>query len=293
MSSPLPYLIAAAALLCAAHAASEPGRADEPLALEVMSFNLRWGPDEAPKDWETRRELVLALLRKEAPDLVGLQESRDAFVRDLLEGLPGYGAYPEQGDRKNTILYRKGRLRLDRETSDAENARVDAPEQAWGEGSVRLPRAARFLEKESERGFYLFNNHMDHRSEESRAWSSRVLIDRVRSRKLDDPVILTGDFNASPTGPAMRFLRGESPLRVGEDEVSNPLPFVDARRALREDDLTSGTYHGFYGVRFGPRVDYVLVEPKARVLKARILRDEWGGRYPSDHFPVSATLTLP
>jgi endonuclease/exonuclease/phosphatase family metal-dependent hydrolase len=263
------------------------------VAIEVMSFNLRWGPDPAPEDWEARGELVTALLRKEAPDVVGLQESRDEFVKDLLQGLPEYAAYPDQGDRRNAVLYRADRLRLDRETSDSENARVDAPEKDWGIGSVRLPRAARFVDKESGRGFYVYNNHMDHRYPESRAWSAQVLIDRIRGRRIDDPVILTGDFNAIAAGPAMRFLRGEAPLQSGEDAVSNPIPFVDTWRHQHADATASGTYHRFVGARFGPRVDYVLAGPGIRVREARILRDEWDGRYPSDHFPVSAKLVLP
>jgi len=268
-------------------------RDGEGVALEVMSFNLRWGPDPAPNDWETRRELVTALLRKQAPDLVGLQESRDEFVRDLLASLPEYAAYPAAGERKNSILYRISRLRLDRETSDAENSRVDAPEKNWGPGSVRVPRAARFVEKESDRGFYLYNNHMDHRYADSRAWSARVLIDRIRGRRIDDPVILTGDFNVVESGPALRFLRGEAPLPVGDDAVSNPIAFVDTWSHLHPDETSSGSYHRFLGVRFGNRVDYVFVDPGIRVLEARILRDDWGGRYPSDHFPVSATIVLP
>jgi len=272
------------------------GRADREdvgVPLEVMSFNLRWGPDPPPNDWETRRERVTALLRGEMPDVVGFQESRDAYVEDLLAALPGYAAYPEQGDRRNAILYRASRLRLDREVSDAENARVDAPEEDWGPGSVRLPRAARFVEEESGRGFYVYNNHMDHRSAPSRAWSAQVLIDRIRGRRLDDPVILTGDFNAAASGPAMSFLRGEAPLTSGEGTVSNPIPFADAWHERHPNALASGTYHRFVGVRFGPRVDYVLAGPGIRVVEARILRDEWEGRYPSDHFPVSAKLLLP
>jgi endonuclease/exonuclease/phosphatase family metal-dependent hydrolase len=273
------------------------GRSDgqdrSPAALEVMSFNLRWDVDPPPNDWETRRELVLELLRREAPDVVGLQESRSEYVLDLVGALPDYAAYPARGDRKNSILYRVGRLGLDRETSDTENARIDAPEQDWGIGSVRVPRSARFVEKTSGRGFYVYNNHFDHRSAESRAWSALVLIDRIHERRIRDPVVLTGDFNASASGPAMRFLRGEVPLGSGKQAVSNPIHFIDTWSHLHADTIGSGTYHRFMGVRFGPRIDYVLVEPGIRVSRARILRDEWDGERPSDHFPVSATLSLP
>jgi endonuclease/exonuclease/phosphatase family metal-dependent hydrolase len=149
------------------------------------------------------------------------------------------------------------------------------------------------VEKDSNRGFYVYNNHMDHRNALSRAWSAQVLIDRIVGRSVDDPVILTGDFNAVPNGPAMRFLRGEAPLQSGDDAVSNPIPFADTWRQLHSEAMASGTYHRFVGVRFGRRVDYVFAGPGIRVREARILRDEWDGRYPSDHFPVAAKLVLP
>jgi endonuclease/exonuclease/phosphatase family metal-dependent hydrolase len=290
-SIPIGALLLASTLLapCAARAPNTEGNA---LVIEVMSFNIRWGPDPEPNGWDLRRDLVLALLREEAPDVVGLQESRDEYVDDLLPHLPDYAAYPQSGERKNSILYRAGRFRLDRATSDEENARVDAPEKDWGPGSVRLPRCVRLVEKPSGTGFYLYNNHLDHRSAESREWSVRVLIDRIRSRRFADPVILTGDFNAGPKSPVLGFLRGETSLGSGENAVSNPILFIDTFDLLHSDETSTGTYHGFRGLRLGARIDYVLVRPQVEVREARILHREWEGRYPSDHFPVTATVLL-
>jgi endonuclease/exonuclease/phosphatase family metal-dependent hydrolase len=214
-------------------------------------------------------------------------------VDDLLEGLPGYAAYPSTGDRKNTILYRTDRLELDRATSDEENARVDAPEQSWGEGSVRLPRCARFVVAGTKRGFYVYNNHLDHRSLASRKWSVEVLIDRVRSRKIDDPVVLTGDMNAPPGEVTMAFLRGETTLGRGERAIAKPLPFVDTFRLLHPGETEVGTFHGFLGTDLGRRIDYVFAGPGLRVLTARILRDGGRAGHLSDHYPVTATLQLP
>jgi endonuclease/exonuclease/phosphatase family metal-dependent hydrolase len=295
--SSLTALILVLALTCVAPgrctASAPSGGGGDETEIRVMSFNLRWGPDPPPNDWDSRVDLVLSVLREQAPDVVGLQESRDTYVDALLARLPDYAAYPMLGSRQNSILYRRDRLRLDRATSDAENARVDEPEQHWGVGGARLPRCARFLVVSSGSGFYVYNNHLDHRSLPSREWSARVLIERIRSREIDDPVILTGDFNAPEDGPVLGFLRGQSPLRDGDAAVSNPVPFVDTFRRLHPDETAVGTYHGFSGVRSGGRVDYVLVGPGVDVLSARILRDEREGRFPSDHFPVSAMLRLP
>jgi endonuclease/exonuclease/phosphatase family metal-dependent hydrolase len=293
---PLPLaavLLPICALLALGSTDEHAGRKPDGMVLEVMSFNLRWGPDPEPNSWVSRRERVLALLREEAPAVVGFQESRRQFIDSLLPHLPDYEAYPPSGDRQNAILYRADRFLLDRATSDEENARVDVPERDWGPGSVRLPRCARLLEKHSGVGFYVYNNHLDHRSAPSRQWSVKVLIRRVGARKFADPVILTGDFNAGAKRPALRFLLGEVSLGRGGDEVTNPVPFIDTFRSVHPDERLAGSYHGFTGSRIGSRIDYVLVRPDIRVLDAQIHRDEWNGLYPSDHFPVSATLELP
>jgi len=265
----------------------------DPRLIDVMSANLRWNADPPPNNWELRRRRIVGLLQQEKPDVIGLQESRDTYVKDLLGSLPGYAAYPSAGDHQNTILYRVDRLVLDRATSDEENARVDAPEESWGEGSVRVPRCARLVVVGTKRGFYVYNNHLDHRSLPSREWSVEILIDRIRSRKLDDPVVLTGDFNAPPEEGTMAFLRGETTLERGDGTLAKPLSFVDTFRLLHPDEKALGTFHGFLGTRVGRRIDYVFAGPRIRVLTARILQDSGRGGHLSDHYPVTATLRLP
>jgi len=267
--------------------------AADPRVIDVMSANLRWNVDPPPNGWEQRRGRVVGLIEQEKPDVIGLQESRDVYVNDLLESLPGYAAYPSTGEHQNTILYRVDRLVLDRATSDEENARVDTPEESWGEGSIRVPRCARLVVADTKRGFYLYNNHLDHRSLPSRAWSARILIDRIRSRKLDDPVVLTGDFNAPPGEETMAFLRGETTLGREDGAPAKPLAFVDTFLLLHPDENTLGTFHGFLGTRVGRRIDYVFAGPGITVLGARILQDSGRGGHLSDHYPVTAKLRLP
>ena len=44
---------------------------------------------------------------------------------------------------------------------------------------------------------------------------------------------------------------------------------------------------------FGSRIDYIFVPPETRVLEAAVLRDGQGETFPSDHFPVRATVEFP
>lgn len=52
-----------------------------------------------------------------------------------------------------------------------------------------------------------------------------------------------------------------------------------------------GTANAFkYGQTTGEKIDYIFVEGTTDVLGADILRTARDGRYPSDHFPVTARI---
>ncbi|MGE0478896.1 MAG: hypothetical protein AB7Q17_00365 [Phycisphaerae bacterium] len=53
-----------------------------------------------------------------------------------------------------------------------------------------------------------------------------------------------------------------------------------------------GTYHGFDGIADTPRIDWILHNRRFVADAADIIRTSASGRYPSDHFPVTATLRL-
>jgi endonuclease/exonuclease/phosphatase family metal-dependent hydrolase len=79
--------------------------------------------------------------------------------------------------------------------------------------------------------------------------------------------------------------------------------FVETFRAAGNEDAGDAyTFHAFKSRWFKPsdtdkpvgRIDWILVKGNARVGPHEILRDgdEKTGRYPSDHYPVLAELSL-
>ena len=52
----------------------------------------------------------------------------------------------------------------------------------------------------------------------------------------------------------------------------------------------SGTFYEFTGVTSRARIDVVYATPDLKVIDAAIVRSSLNGNYPSDHFPVRATL---
>jgi endonuclease/exonuclease/phosphatase family metal-dependent hydrolase len=110
--------------------------------------------------------------------------------------------------------------------------------------------------------------------------SVRLLADRIQARSTADPVVVTGDFNATETDLPLAFLCS----------ATSPVP-VDTYRQLHPDATDAGTYHDFSGVP-RERIDYILASPEWEVLDAAILSTPIGEGYPSDHFPITAMLLL-
>lgn len=266
----------------------------DPSALTVMSFNLRYGTaDDGPNSWPYRRELVFDVIREVAPDVLGTQEALRFQLDELRASLPGFGEIGvgrDDGDNAGeyaAILYRDDRFEiLEHGTFWFSETPEVAGSIGWG---ARLPRIctwARLRERDSDRALYVYNVHLDHESQESRENSVELLAERILTRPHPDPVIVTGDFNAGEDNPAMRYLKGEG-------ESRSELRLRDSFRIAHPDALEVGTFNAFRGETTGPKIDAVLVSEGWQVDAAAIVRTSHENRYPSDHFPVVATLRFP
>jgi endonuclease/exonuclease/phosphatase family metal-dependent hydrolase len=264
--------------------------------LSVMSFNIRYGTANDGEDrWENRRELVSDLIRKYDCDVVGLQEALRFQIDAIRAAIPEYaeiGVGRDDGKTKgeySAILYRADRLSVAAaDTFWLSDTPAVVASKSWGNNITRICTWGRFVQKDTGQAFYHFNVHLDHQSQPSRE-KSVVLIDRrIAKREHADPVILTGDFNADESNPAIRFVKSE------KDASAKPMvPLVDTFRVLHPGATEVGTFNSFRGERARGKIDYVFAQPGTEILEAKIIFDMPGGRCPSDHFPVMARLELP
>ena len=272
------------------------------LALRVMSFNIRYGTaNDGENRWENRRRMVFEVIGNQRSDVVGLQEALRFQIDQIIEAVPAYamvGVGRDDGETKgeySAILYRTDRFKVGESGTFWLSDTPQVPGSiTWGNACTRICTWARFIENKSGRAFYLFNTHLDHVSQPSRQKSAALLAQRIHSRKHAEPFVLTGDFNVGEDNPVVTYLKGKTaPGRADEREAKNPVPVVDTFRVLHSEATAVGTFNGFKGNREGDKIDYVFTPPGVKVLSADILRDNVAGRYPSDHFPVTAQLRLP
>jgi len=258
--------------------------------VSVLCFNIRYGTaNDGENSWPNRDHLVKQIIRNHDADVVGLQEALDFQLAAIIDACPEYaviGVGRDDGKTRgeySAILYRADRFAVD---SSGTFWLSDTPEivasTSWGNSITRICTWARLIDRQSGEAFYVFNTHFDHRSQPSRERSSRLIAERIADRAHADPAVLMGDFNAGETNPAITILR---------DDAIGP-GLVHTFRAVHPDESEVGTFNSFRGESDGEMIDHIFVTSDVEILNADIDRTNDNGRYPSDHFPVWASLRL-
>lgn len=284
-STRVSQLTALLVLAFATACASGPPREGGDGSLRVMSYNMRYGTaDDGPDAWERRRDLALRVISHNQPDVIGVQETLRFQLDEIGDALPhlaetGVGRDDgRQSGEYSAILYDRERFELlEGNTFWLSDTPAVPGSASWGNRIPRIVTWAHLRDRRTGRNFYVYNTHWDHESQPSRERSAALLLERIAGRAHpDDPVLLTGDFNAGESNPAFTTL-----LDGG---------LTDTFRALHPDATVVGTYHDFEGNRSGEKIDAVLAGSGWAVREARIVRLNEDGRYPSDHFPVMAVV---
>ena len=267
-----------------------------------MTFNIRYGTaNDGDNRWTSRRDMLFALLRKENPDLIGLQEALRFQIDEILAAVPGYAVVGVGRDdgrsagEMSAILFRTARFHV---AASGTFWFSDTPEipgsKTWGNRITRISSWARFVDLDGS-AFTHYNLHLDHESQPSREKSTALLLQRITARPIpSEPVIVTGDFNVGESNAALHVLVGPAGPAGTPAAGAPPPPFIDTFRAVHRDEQEVGTFTSFaFGQTKGDKIDYVLVQPGTQVLAADIVRTGEGRHYPSDHFPVTARIQLP
>lgn len=281
---------------------SVPIRADGGIALQVMSFNIRYeGPgDVGTRSWRQRVVGAVKLIQREQPDLMGVQEALHGQAADLWASLPDFEFFGvgrtdgKKAGEYSGIFYLRGRFEPD--PTDQGTFWLSAhPEQVgshdWGNDIPRVAAWMRLKDRATGRWFYLFNTHWDHRNQNSRERSAILISRRIDQRQHpDEPVVLTGDFNSTESNPAVAYLAGK-PTTLAGQPMSWP-GLIDTYQVLNPREKNRQTLHFWSDSREGGlKVDHIFASRGVMVERADIL----SGDKPmvSDHFAVFSRLVFP
>ncbi len=215
---------------------------------------------------------------------------KSKLLDQIEQAVPGYAEIGEAREggtegEYSAILYARERFRADASGTFWLSSTPERVSNDWGNANIRVCTWGRFADTKTGQAFYLFNTHLDHVSQPSRDKGVRLIVRRIQARAHPDPFVLTGDLNAGEDNPAIRYLKG-----VETNEGVAPITLIDTFRLLHPDAAHVGTFHSFKGTTAGPKIDFILTPASTHVLEATILHTNRDGRYPSDHFPVTARL---
>ncbi|HOC18142.1 MAG TPA: endonuclease/exonuclease/phosphatase family protein [Vicinamibacterales bacterium] len=258
----------------------------QPLALRVMTYNLRYASDTPPNSWPERRPLVKKTVLQAAPDVIGTQEGVYRQLQDLAADLSAYhwiGLGREGGSRGEfmAVFYRHARfvpVAFDHFWLS------DTPEVigsvTWGHTVRRMLTWVRLRDKTTGRELLVWNTHLDHQVEDARRKGAALIRERLARTDPGVPLVLTGDFNCPAAGC------------VAYETLTREAGLTDAwLLAERRENEGIDTFNGFKAPgKGGVRIDWILLRGPAAVSRAATLTDSGGGRFPSDHFPVVADV---
>ncbi len=261
--------------------------AQDPPTVRVMSFNVRYGTAGDGEDhWNKRKEMLFSTIQAFDPDLLGTQELL-AFQGDYLrKQLPAYeffGAGRDDGKRMGeftAVYFKKERFeRLDGGHYWLSETPEEVGSKSWDAAITRMVTWVKLRDRKGGATFYYLNTHWDHKGEQARRASAKLMQNRIAALGKDATVIVTGDFNTNEDGESYKTLLGGEPKLLDSYRMAYPT------RTANE-----ASFHGFKGGRAGSRIDWILHTPQLTTTEAAIVHTNQDNRYPSDHYPVTAVL---
>ncbi len=250
--------------------------------IRVLCANVRYGSaKDGEHAWERRADFMIGSIREARPDVLGLQEALDFQVEAVREAFPHHvvlGEGRNGGDKGEwAALFVDSRRFAVRASGTFRLAPADRlGEIGWDAALTRIVTWAEVADrKNGGRALRVVNAHFDHRGQQARIESARLIV-RWAAARPSMPTVVMGDLNAGEQSPPLDALRSGG--------------YRDSFRVAHPNATEVGTFHGFKGGRAGRKIDYVLVDGGIEVIDAWIDWTEKGERYPSDHRFVGAAL---
>ena len=232
---------------------------------KVLTYNVQLSNFGAPNP-ETRKPMIVEIIRSEAPDIVGLQELGSTHRAGIEAGLDDLYDFYDGGSTRNAelILLRKNVL------TGSGQGMVTLPTECGGSLGVT------FLQVRSIRGvsFVLFNTHLCFNNPAQHAIQ---LVDTLADRYPGLPAIVLGDLNSRTEGDTMNFLleQGELLGRVSPVRLHDTWALSGRNRMMR----------------VGTGIDWILTtDGTGQALSVTDASVVANATLASDHIPITATL---
>jgi endonuclease/exonuclease/phosphatase family metal-dependent hydrolase len=252
--------------------------------LKVMTYNIKYdAANEPDNNWQVRRPWVLEIIRYENPEILGVQEALVHQVNDIAGAIEGYvrvGVGRDDGKDKGEFSALYFNAEVFTEHQHGTFWLSDTPDKVSKGWDAALPRIATFVHLSDQEGneFVVYNAHLDHRGELSRRKAVELILKHKELNFESIPCIIMGDLNFTDKDVAFQQLLD--------------FPLTDSRNAEKVFG-PKATFNGFNWEAIPTqRIDYIFYSDEFTGLRHTVITTSQPNRYPSDHFPVMAEITL-
>lgn len=248
------------------------------MPLSLITWNIQCGHDRGllHNGWSERKRALARVLEREQPEVLCVQEALPgqlAYLDRVMSGHDRVGLGRDEGGQSGehcAIYFDRKRLAVDETRTFWLSDRPDAGTHTWDGHLKRICTWARFADRKHGRAFRVYNTHFPLRPS-GRVKSARLLLERIAG--VDDPVLLTGDFNCGPRSTVWQSFH-QAGLRHAESAHGVARP--------------TATFRWW---RFGvATLDGVFACPGWKVVDHRVLQDRVDSVYPSDHYGLAVKL---
>ena len=265
--------------------------------IKIMSFNVRTsGMDkDTPNHWDNRKEAVLALIKDQMPDIMGVQEATFTnqwlWLKDKLKsaGYDGYGLNRQTGKESGAgecpgILYNTNVIKVVK-NDKGENIlgtfwlseTPDKPSKGWDANYYRTATWGLFEHIATGQRFFMVNTHLDHESVTAQVEGMKLIEQKLLEYEEDYPLYLTGDFNVISTDKALDGVR---------EFMRNARTYASVRD-------TNPTVNGFGNSSSRKQIDHIYYSDYLKAVEYYTIMDAYNGvTYVSDHYPIYAIIKL-
>ncbi|WP_165044394.1 endonuclease/exonuclease/phosphatase family protein [Dysgonomonas sp. ZJ709] len=260
--------------------------AQQKVKMNVASFNLRYdNPGDGIDTWSNRKDMVTSLIQFHDFDVFGTQEGLINQIKAIAESdtyayVGGGRDDGKEAGEHSAVFYKKERFELLDKGDFWFSQTPDVPSYGWDAVKHRrICSWAKLKEKSSGKEFYFFSLHFDHQGVEARRESAKLLIDKIKAIAGNIPTICVGDFNSKPFDEPIQIIKGAD-FVLDSREITKTPPYG-----------TLGTVSQFkMEPNMKDRIDYIWVTKGITVSRYATLNESQYGRFPSDHFPIMATV---
>ncbi len=256
--------------------------------LTVATYNLRlFTTSDTGNLWVNRAPVVAELIRYHDFDVFGTQEGYQNQLDDIIKILPEYqrsGAGRDDGKDKgehSAILFKKDKFKLLNHGDFWLSQTPEKPSLGWDATCCnRICSWVYLQDLQSKRKFYFFNAHYDHQGNVAREESSKLIMQRIKNIAGNEPVILTGDFNGGRNSTWYQRIATSGWLKDAYTQVKYPY-------------ANNGSFNNFgSNLKSDEVIDHIFTTSNFKVLRWGLLTDSYHGKYPSDHFPITAQVAF-